>query len=87
MKEINAINSPRAPKGSNKFFKADVDGAMYYLMHGTAKSEPVEDVSSVLMSYSRQVLIQVMKSCKVKGWYRINDKQTMVSEIISTVIA
>lgn len=85
--EAKASTTKKAPKGSNKDTKADVEQAMAYLTDGSAKTDTIEYIKSILMAYGRTVLIRVMANLKVKGWYRIYDKYTMVDKIAEKVAA
>ena len=73
-------------KGSNKDIGHDVQVIGEYLekaYNGDVGSR--DDVVQHLMTFGRQVLIRAMKYCKVKGWYRIYDKPTMVSRIVEVI--
>lgn len=81
--EQPSSGSGKRAKGSNKSVELDVEEVEAFLdkaSNGEAGSR--EYAISVLMAYGRQVLIRVMKACKVKGWYRIYDKTTMVDRIM-----
>lgn len=73
-------------KGSNKDIGRDAQVIGEYLekaYNGDVGSR--DDVVQHLMTFGRQVLIRAMKYCKVKGWYRIYDKPTMVSRIVEVI--
>lgn len=84
VKAKKATGAKKSPKGSNKETERDTDALMAYLPTYDGNSESLADT---LMGYGRTVLIRVMKSYKVKGWYRIYDKPTMISKITSAVVA
>lgn len=67
----------KSAEGSN--LNIEVDAAKVEAILETATQQYAVEA---LMAYGRQVLIRVMKSYHVKGWYRIYDKPTMVSRIV-----
>lgn len=67
----------KSAKGSNLNVEMDVAKVEAFL-----ETADKQSAIETLMAYGRQVLIRVMKSYHVKGWYRIYDKPTMVSRII-----
>nr|DAR34898.1 MAG TPA: Rho termination factor, N-terminal domain [Caudoviricetes sp.] len=72
----------------SKTAKKSAEGSNLNIEVDVAKVEAVLETATrqyaveALMAYGRQVLIRVMKSYHVKGWYRIYDKPTMVSCIV-----
>lgn len=75
----------KSPKGSNKNTEADVAEVEKFLASCNGDTTR-EYIFNILMVYGRNVLIRVMKSHKVKGWYRIYDKPTMISKLISKTV-
>ena len=75
-KMAQSKTTKKSAKGPN--FNIEVDVAKVEAVLETATRQYAVEA---LMTYSRQVLIRVMKSYHVKGWYRIYDKPTMVSRI------
>lgn len=73
----------RAARGSNKNTDADVAEVERFLAacHNTSG----DSITSVLVAYGRTVLIRVMADRKIKGWYRIYDKRTMIEKIVEQV--
>lgn len=67
----------KSAEGSNLNIEVDV-AKVEAVLEAATRQYAVE----ALMAYGRQVLIRVMKSYHVKGWYRIYDKPTMVSRIV-----
>lgn len=76
-KMAQSKTTKKSAKGSN--FNIAVDVAKVEAVLETATRQYAVEA---LMAYGRQVLIRVMKSYHVKGWYRIYDKPTMVSRIV-----
>lgn len=76
-KMAQSKTTKKSAKGSN--LNIEVDVAKVEAILGTADKQSAIET---LMAYGRQVLIRVMKSYHVKGWYRIYDKPTMVSRIV-----
>lgn len=76
-KMAQSKTAKKSAKGSN--FNIEVDVAKVEAVLETATRQYAVEA---LMAYGRQVLIRVMKSYRVKGWYRIYDKPTMVSRIV-----
>lgn len=75
----------KSPKGSNKNTESDVVKVEKFLASCNGETTR-EAIFNALMVYGRTVLIRVMKSYKVKGWYRIYDKPTMISKLISKTV-
>ena len=79
-------NSKRkSAKGSNTNVESDVHEVQEFLSNCNGDTTR-ETIFETLMGYGRVVLINVMKSYKVKGWYRIYDKPTMISKLVSKTV-
>lgn len=76
-KMAQSKTTKKSAKGSNLNIEVDV-AKVEAILETADKQSAIE----TLMAYGRQVLIRVMKSYHVKGWYRIYDKPTMVSRIV-----
>lgn len=76
-KMAQSKTTKKSAKGSD--LNIEVDVAKVEAVLETATQQYAVEA---LMAYGRQVLIRVMKSYHVKGWYRIYDKPTMVSRIV-----
>lgn len=76
-KMAQSKTAKKSAKGSNLNIEVDV-AKVEAILETADKQSAIE----TLMAYGRQVLIRVMKSYHVKGWYRIYDKPTMVSRIV-----
>lgn len=76
-KMAQSKTTKRSAKGSNLNIEVDV-AKVEAILETADKQSAIE----TLTAYGRQVLIHVMKSYHVKGWYRIYDKPTMVSCIV-----
>lgn len=76
-KMAQSKTTKRSAKGSNLNIELDV-AKVEAILETADKQSAIE----TLTAYGRQVLIRVMKSYHVKGWYRIYDKPTMVSRIV-----
>lgn len=76
-KMAQSKTAKKSAKGSNLNIEVDV-AKVEAILETATRQYAVE----ALMAYGRQVLIRVMKSYHVKGWYRVYDKPTMVSRIV-----